>query len=129
LVIGNHYEYVFESNEIINQLIAKCEAELNTISETEVQLECNGKITAVNISVSPLLNDQNEPIGSVVAMEDLSNLDKLKSTFKKYVSKQIVDQLLENDEMLNLGGQEQEATILFSDIRGFTSMSETSIST
>ena len=125
MVIGNHYEYVFESNEIINDLIAKCETELNIIYETEVQLNCNGKITAVNISVSPLLNDQNEPIGSVVAMEDLSNLDKLKSTFKKYVSKQIVDQLLENDDMLNLGGQEQEATILFSDIRGFTSMSET----
>ena len=125
MVIGNHYEYVFESNEIINELISKCELELNTVSETEVQLDCNGKTTAVNISVSPLLNDINEPIGSVVAMEDLSNLDKLKSTFKKYVSKQIVDQLLENDDMLNLGGQEQEATILFSDIRGFTSMSET----
>jgi len=124
-VIGNHYEYVFESNEIINELISKCEIELDTVSETEVQLDCNGKTTAVNISVSPLLNDLNEPIGSVVAMEDLSNLDKLKSTFKKYVSKQIVDQLLENDDMLNLGGQEQEATILFSDIRGFTSMSET----
>jgi adenylate cyclase len=125
VVIGNHYEYVFESNEIINELISKCEIELDTVSETEVQLDCNGKTTAVNISVSPLLNDLNEPIGSVVAMEDLSNLDKLKSTFKKYVSKQIVDQLLENDDMLNLGGQEQEATILFSDIRGFTSMSET----
>ena len=124
IVIGNHYEYVFESNDIINQLILKCESELDTVSETEVQLDCNGKTTAVNISVSPLLNDNNEPIGSVVAMEDLSNLDKLKSTFKKYVSKQIVDQLLENDDMLNLGGQEQEATILFSDIRGFTSMSE-----
>jgi len=123
-IIGNHYEYVFESNEIINQLIAKCEEELKTISATELQLICNNKQTAVNISVSPLLNDLNEPIGSVVAMEDLSNLDKLKSTFKKYVSKQIVDQLLENDDMLNLGGQEQEATILFSDIRGFTSMSE-----
>lgn len=124
-VIGNHYEYVFESNEIINALISKCEEVLETISESEIQIECNGKSTSVNISVSPLLNDQNEPIGSVVAMEDLSNLDKLKSTFKKYVSKQIVDQLLENDDMLNLGGQEQEATILFSDIRGFTSMSET----
>ncbi len=124
-VIGNHYEYVFESNEIINELISKCEEALETISESEIQIECNGKSTSVNISVSPLLNDQNEPIGSVVAMEDLSNLDKLKSTFKKYVSKQIVDQLLENDDMLNLGGQEQEATILFSDIRGFTSMSET----
>lgn len=125
VVIGNHYEYVFESNEIINALISKCEEVLETISESEIQIECNGKSTSVNISVSPLLNDQNEPIGSVVAMEDLSNLDKLKSTFKKYVSKQIVDQLLENDDMLNLGGQEQEATILFSDIRGFTSMSET----
>ena len=125
MVIGNHYEYVFESNEIINQLISKCELGLETVSETQIQIDCNGKLTSVNISISPLLNDANEHIGSVVAMEDLSNLDKLKSTFKKYVSKQIVDQLLENDEMLNLGGQEQEATILFTDIRGFTSMSET----
>ena len=124
-VIGNHYEYVFNSNELINQLISKCELENISISESQVLLECNGKSTTINISVSPLLNDFNEPIGSVVAMEDLSNLDKLKSTFKKYVSKQIVDQLLENDEMLNLGGQEQDATILFSDIRGFTAMSET----
>ena len=124
-VLGNHYEYVFESNESITQLITKCELESVTLSESQVLLECNGKSTTVNISVSPLLNDLDEPIGSVVAMEDLSNIDKLKSTFKKYVSKQIVDQLLENDEMLNLGGQEQEATILFSDIRGFTSMSET----
>ena len=124
-VMGNHYEYVFESNQLINQLITKCELESVTLSESQYLLECNGKSTTINISVSPLLNDINEPIGSVVAMEDLSNLDKLKSTFKKYVSKQIVDQLLENEELLNLGGQEQEATILFSDIRGFTSMSET----
>jgi len=124
-ILGNHYEYIFESNESITQLISKCENESVTLSQSQVILDCNAKITKVNISVSPLLNDAHEPIGSVVAMEDLSNIDKLKSTFKKYVSKQIVDQLLENDEMLNLGGQEQEATILFSDIRGFTSMSET----
>lgn len=124
-ILGNHYEFIFGSNESITQLISKCENESVTLSQSQVILECNDKITKVNISVSPLLNDSHEPIGSVVAMEDLSNIDKLKSTFKKYVSKQIVDQLLENDEMLNLGGQEQEATILFSDIRGFTSMSET----
>jgi adenylate cyclase len=123
-VIGNHYEYVFESNDLINELLFKCEEEVKTISSTDVQLICNGKNTTVNISVSPLLNDLNEPIGSVVAMEDLSNLDKLKSTFKKYVSKQIVDKLLENEDLLNLGGQELTVTTLFSDIRGFTRMSE-----
>jgi adenylate cyclase len=124
-VLGNHYEYIFESNETITQLITKCQLKSVTLSESQVLIECNGKLTTVNISVSPLMNDSNEPIGSVIAMEDLSNIVKLKSTFKKYVSKQIVDQLLENDDMLNLGGQELEATILFSDIRGFTSMSET----
>jgi len=123
-VLGNHFEYVFGSNEYITQLINKCELETATISESQVLLECNGKATTVNISVSPLMNDLNQPIGSVVAMEDLSNLDKLKSTFKKYVSKQIVDQILENEDHLNLGGQELEVTTLFSDIRGFTSMSE-----
>lgn len=124
VVLGNHYEFVFESNELITQLITKCESDAITLFESQIPLECNGKTTTLNISVSPLTNDQSETIGTVVAMEDLSNLNKLKSTFKKYVSTQIVDQLLENDELLNLGGQEQEATILFSDIRGFTAMSE-----
>jgi Transcriptional regulator containing PAS, AAA-type ATPase, and DNA-binding domains len=43
-VIGNHYEYVFESNDVINELLSKCEEEVKTISSTDVQLSCNGKI-------------------------------------------------------------------------------------
>ena len=48
----------------------------------------------------------------------------MKSTFKKYVSENIVDELLLNESSLELGGVEQEVCVLFSDIRGFTSMSE-----
>ena len=47
-----------------------------------------------------------------------------KINLKKYVSKNIVDKLLESEDSLNLGGTESDITILFSDIRGFTSMSE-----
>ena len=40
------------------------------------------------------------------------------------MSKQVVDELLGDDGKLNLGGEQREVTILFTDIRGFTSMSE-----
>ena len=36
----------------------------------------------------------------------------------------MVDELLGDDGKLNLGGEQREVTILFTDIRGFTSMSE-----
>ena len=48
----------------------------------------------------------------------------MKNTFKRYVSKQVVDELLDNEAKLNLGGEERQVTILFTDIRGFTAMSE-----
>ena len=59
-----------------------------------------------------------------MAIEDISDVNKVKNTFKRYVSKQVVDEILDNEAKLNLGGEEREATILFTDIRGFTSMSE-----
>jgi adenylate cyclase len=123
-VLGNHYEYIFAENESMIQMIVQSETELTSKSESQMLLLFHGKSTRVNVSVSPLLNDQHEHIGSVIAMEDLSNINKLKSTFQKYVSRQIVDKLLDNEEMLNLGGQELQANIMFSDIRGFTAMSE-----
>ena len=60
----------------------------------------------------------------VVAIEDITEQSKIKNTFKRYVSKSVVDQLLDDDQKLNLGGEEREVTVLFSDIRGFTAMSE-----
>jgi adenylate cyclase len=44
--------------------------------------------------------------------------------FSKYVSKSIVDEILKNPGAVKLGGEVKEVTILFSDVRGFTAMSE-----
>src|SRR5690606_8262268 len=45
--------------------------------------------------------------------------------FGRCVSKEVVDQILNYEGDIPLGGARQEATLLFTDIRGFTGMSET----
>lgn len=47
-----------------------------------------------------------------------------KQMFSRYVSKQIVEEILKDPSAVKLGGEMKETTILFSDVRGFTAMSE-----
>lgn len=46
-------------------------------------------------------------------------------SFGKYIPKEIVMQLIGKGEEIAVGGQKKEATVLFSDIEGFTSIAET----
>lgn len=48
----------------------------------------------------------------------------IKSAFRQYLSPQVIDQLLQNPDKLTLGGEKRELTIFFSDLEGFTSISE-----
>ena len=49
---------------------------------------------------------------------------QIREMFSKYVAPEYVAQLAEDPSKINLGGRRAELTILFSDIRGFTSISE-----
>jgi adenylate cyclase len=48
----------------------------------------------------------------------------LKGTFEKYVSPAIVAEVLADPENIELGGKKMELTVMFSDVRGFTTISE-----
>jgi len=48
----------------------------------------------------------------------------IKGAFGQYLSPQVIEQLIQNPERLKLGGERRELSIFFSDIQGFTSISE-----
>jgi adenylate cyclase len=50
---------------------------------------------------------------------------QIRSAFAQYMSPVLVEQLAQAPEKLVLGGEQREMTIMFSDVRGFTTISET----
>ncbi len=49
---------------------------------------------------------------------------KVKGAFQYYVTASVMEEILKHPDKLKLGGDEKELSVLFSDIRGFTSISE-----
>ena len=59
----------------------------------------------------------------MIMLEDISNEKRMKSTMSRYMDADLAEQLMDGGEGL-LGGQESIGTVLFSDIRSFTTLTE-----
>jgi adenylate cyclase len=80
----------------------------------------------LRLSFSPLKDGQHYTQGVAIVLEDLTETHKLeaqRNLFERMVSPAVIREL--NPSSLKLGGQRREVTVLFADIRGFTSFSET----
>ena len=84
----------------------------------------DGSAISVNMVLAPLVSqEEDELLGALVVLEDITGEKRLKGTLARYMTKEVADQLL-GDPKAMLGGQVREATVFFSDIRRFTSLSE-----
>jgi len=125
IVIGSSAtDFFSENNQWVLESIDKVmETEMVDLSMNTDLILIDGTSVSVNLTTVPLINVHKECIGSLLVLEDITREKRLKGTMTRYMAKEVVDKLLEHGETI-LGGMTQEATIMFSDIRGFTTISE-----
>jgi len=78
----------------------------------------------LNVSVVPLLDSRHQPLGVVVVAEDITQEQRLMSTLCRYVTREIAEEVMKQKGQVRLGGTRAPISILFADIRNFTTISE-----
>jgi adenylate cyclase len=89
----------------------------------DAELVFEERSVSVNVSVLPLLSGERKKLGIMLMIEDISSEKRMKSTMSRYMDPKLADQLMAGGEDI-LGGKVAQVTVLFSDIRSFTTLTE-----
>jgi adenylate cyclase len=81
---------------------------------------------SVNLSISSMIDatGAGRVRGVLVVMDDISDEKRLKTTMYRYMTQELAEQLLQHSDLIRLGGDRKHVTVLFSDIRSYTTLTE-----
>ncbi|HYX48902.1 MAG TPA: adenylate/guanylate cyclase domain-containing protein, partial [Ktedonobacteraceae bacterium] len=136
-VVGKHYQDVFRSLPQIGVIELLQNAGIQHRHGTIVpdSIECEiagrGKVNLTFYVSSLRESPQTPPIGMALVIDDRTELKRaeakakdIRRIFGRFVHPNVVQQLIENPNALNMGGETKEISVIAADFRGFTSLSE-----
>lgn len=124
-IIGKDAAEFFEGkNDWVNEKLEQMDETGSSNYFADVELEGAGTTLSVNLTLTPLMSGDSARLGSMILIEDISTEKRMKSTMSRYMDPGLADQLLNEGSEDILGGNSVESTVLFSDIRGFTPLTE-----
>lgn len=139
--------FEYSENDAFNQTILDAVYDSETTHRNVVPYFTGSCFRQLHVTTS-YLHDNGEKVGVIAVLSDISELTELRDavkamqriqqlnsqlelrnkllseTFGRFLSDEIVRQLLDTPDGLMLGGKKRTLTIMMSDLRGFTAMSE-----
>ena len=119
----NSEDYFVGPNAWVQEKVLQVEATQSADVTMDADLKFNDEKLSVNVTVLPLSSIEKKKLGTMIMIEDISSEKRMKSTLSRYMDPSLAGRLLDGGEEF-LGGKTMTATVLFSDVRGFTTLTE-----
>ncbi|MDA0997980.1 MAG: GAF domain-containing protein [Proteobacteria bacterium] len=112
--------WLIEQGKIVDE---SGEGDIKMDAEMTVGPEEKREKISVNVTCLPLVTTEGKKLGIMYMLEDISSEKRMKSTMSRYMDPGLAAQLMAGGDDA-LGGRAVEATVLFSDVRSFTTITE-----
>lgn len=123
-IIGKRAEEIFvEPNAWVMERLAKVQETNESDHAMDAELTIGEEKVSTNLTFQNLTSLEEQDLGSMMIIEDISSEKRMKSTMSRYMDPGLAEKVLGQGEDM-LGGHAGEAAVLFSDIRSFTTLTE-----
>ena len=82
------------------------------------------KKVAMNLSILPMQSLNGDIIGAINVFHDITKEKRIRSNLSRYIPQHLVNEVINKDELSMLKGKYGKCSMLFSDIRDFTTLTE-----
>jgi adenylate cyclase len=79
---------------------------------------------SLNLTVTPLTNPEGGVRGGLIILEDISREKRMKAAMYRYMTPKVAEQVMALGDDSLMVGERKDVTVLFSDIRGYTTLTE-----
>jgi adenylate cyclase len=112
-----------DTNKWLLEKIQKVDETQKSESYLDAELEFWNNRISVNVTIHPLIGTDKKKLGNMVMIDDISREKRMRSTMSRYMDPSIADSLLGGTQDF-LGGKNVNATVMFTDVRDFTVLTE-----
>lgn len=84
----------------------------------------NNKKLVLNFNALPMKSPEGESIGVINVIRDITSEERVKENLNRYLPQHVINEIINNDDLSLFNGEYTRCSILFSDLRNFTSLTE-----